>query len=292
MRVGLNLPQYEIDFGGGITAGALASIARRAESLGFDSLWVSDHPFAFAPDGSASGALEVLTTLGFLAGVTERIGLGTLVLAASMREPAQVAAAAEALSGREVTIGIGAGWYAPEHTAFGAAFPPLAERLDRLEAHLRAVRGRARVLVGGTGAGVRALAAAYADAWNVAWDVPVPVFTELRAMVDVPSASVGVTVLVGEEDELPRAVERMRARAPFMRDVDLEQLRASIIVGDPAACARRIAAYACDEVVVTIAARDDEAMLERFGREVLPALRATGILGDGAEERSGRGGAG
>jgi alkanesulfonate monooxygenase SsuD/methylene tetrahydromethanopterin reductase-like flavin-dependent oxidoreductase (luciferase family) len=273
MRVGLNLPQYEIDVATRLDGAAVATIARHAEDLGFDDIWLSDHPFAIAPDGTTSGALEVTATLGFVAGATSRVGLGTLVLAGSMRDPAQTEAIARTVS-RPLTLGVGAGWYEPEHVAFGVRRGSLSERVEGLRRHLEAAKaGGARVLVGGAGAGVRALAASHADVWNVAWDVPAVRYHALAATVDRGvSRSVGLTVLCGNEATLIEAVERLRAKAPFMGSISLEALRDTIIVGDGPDCARRIREYPVDEVVLTLAARDDVAMLERFAETALPLL--------------------
>src|ERR1019366_563106 len=85
--------------------------ARRAESAGFDEVWVSDH-LQGVPD-PASPVLEGWTTLAALAGATERIGLGSLVLAAGFRPPRVLAKAAQTLAeiaGPRLLLGLGAGW--------------------------------------------------------------------------------------------------------------------------------------------------------------------------------------
>src|SRR5436309_2066548 len=97
MRVGLNLPQYEIDVVGELVP-AVVSAARVAEEAGFDSVWVSDHPFVVAPDGSVSGAVEALTLMGHVAAATSRVTVGSLVLASSMRSVEQLVAGARALT--------------------------------------------------------------------------------------------------------------------------------------------------------------------------------------------------
>jgi probable F420-dependent oxidoreductase len=208
MRVGLTLPHYDFSLPevSTITFEAVAEQAVRAERLGFDSVWISDHFFAsldrYGGDGTRYGTLEPLTTLGGLATRTERVRLGTLVLAAGFRHPAMLAKSATAvdrLSGGRLELGLGAGWYEEEFEAFGYRFGSVAERFDVLEEtlvcigalfdgepasfegkrfrlrqaynHPRPVQEpRPPLLVGGKG-GPRMLriAAQHADGWNAAW---------------------------------------------------------------------------------------------------------------------------
>ena len=287
MRVGVNLPQYSIDFAKPETAvGRLIRLAQRAEECGLDDVWLSDHPFALAPDGTISGALEPLVLLGALARATTRIGLGTLVLAATMRAPALVRSHVGTLPASRLTVGVGAGWYRPEHDAFGLALPPLEARAALMEQTLSFARDAgARALAGGTGDRVIRIAARAADAWNAAWDPPDDAFRARSAALDAaciragrdPKAvarSVGVNVLVARDDAgIETAVERIRSRAAFLAALRTDDLRSSIVCGTPDVCAGRIAAYGADEVVVTLALRDDEDMLELFAGEVAPRLR-------------------
>jgi len=208
MRVGLALPHYDFSLPGAgpIAFGRVAEVASRAERLGFDSVWVSDHFFAslerYGGDASRYGALEPLTVLAALARTTERIRLGALVLSAGFRHPAIVAKAAAAIdrfSGGRLELGLGAGWYSDEFEAFGYAFGSVGDRFDLLEEtlgvlgalfegepasfdgprfRLREAYDRPRpiqeprppILVGGKG-GPRLLgiAARLADGWNAAW---------------------------------------------------------------------------------------------------------------------------
>jgi F420-dependent oxidoreductase-like protein len=83
-------------------------------------------------------------TLGALARETSRVRLGTLVTSATFRLPGPLAisvAQVDAMSGGRVELGIGAGWFEAEHTAYGIPFPPAAERFDRLEEQLAVITG-------------------------------------------------------------------------------------------------------------------------------------------------------
>lgn len=275
MKVGVNLPQYEGDFASGsLDLDAVAAYARAAERWGIDGVWVSDHPFAVAPDGTTWHALDPFTVLDAVAAATDRIGLGTLVLACSRREPADVAAFAHLLGPARTTLGLGCGWYREEHEALGVSLPPFAERVSRLERCVGAARAAgARVLVGGTARAVRDVAARAADAWNMAWDPSPERFRATAAGMGGVARSVGLTVLVADgRADAVRAVERLRARAPFIGSTDA--LLGAICWGTPDAIAERIAAYGADEVVATLPLRDDLEMLERFATEAAPALRA------------------
>ena len=119
------------------TAATLAEVARAAEEAGFTSLWVMDHFLQIPQVGREwEDMLECYTTLGYLAGVTERIRLGTLVTGITYRNLghlAKLVATLDVLSGGRAMCGLGAGWFEREHRLYGWDFPPLADRFARLE---------------------------------------------------------------------------------------------------------------------------------------------------------------
>ena len=119
------------------TARTLAEVARAAEDAGFTSLWVMDHFIQIPQVGREwEDMFESHTTLGYLAGVTRRIRLGTLVTGITYRNIAHLAkivATLDVLSGGRAMCGIGAAWFEREHRLYGWEFPPLAERFARLE---------------------------------------------------------------------------------------------------------------------------------------------------------------
>jgi probable F420-dependent oxidoreductase len=142
MRFGLSLPHYDFSLPGvrPIRFEAVAEHAARAEELGFDSVWVSDHFFySLARYGAGDqllGSLEPLTTLAGLAVRTRRVRLGTLVLGAPFRHPSVLAKSAstiDVLSGGRLDLGVGAGWYRDEFEAFGYAFGEAGDRFAVLE---------------------------------------------------------------------------------------------------------------------------------------------------------------
>jgi alkanesulfonate monooxygenase SsuD/methylene tetrahydromethanopterin reductase-like flavin-dependent oxidoreductase (luciferase family) len=142
MRFGLSLPHYDFSLPGvrPVTFDALAQHAVRAEELGFDSVWVSDHFFySLARYGARDellGSLEPLTALAGLAVRTRRVRLGTLVLGAPFRHPSILAKSAttiDVLSHGRLDLGLGAGWYRDEFEAFGYAFGEVGDRFAALE---------------------------------------------------------------------------------------------------------------------------------------------------------------
>ena len=137
MKLGLFHPIYTYDVLGSETLIRLGDLARKAESLGFDSFWLMDHMYQAEPQGSPpEPVLDCWTAMGALAAVTSRIRLGTLVTANPFRNPAHLAkitATIDVLSGGRLFMGLGAGWHEEEARAYDIPFPPPRERLQRLE---------------------------------------------------------------------------------------------------------------------------------------------------------------
>ncbi|MGO8871326.1 MAG: LLM class F420-dependent oxidoreductase [Acidimicrobiales bacterium] len=122
----------------------LLAVARAADSLGFDAFFRSDHYLVMGDGDGLPGPTDAWVTLGALARETTRVRLGTLLTAATFRYPGPLAvsvAEVDAMSGGRVELGLGAGWYEAEHTAYGIPFPPLGERFERLEEQLAVVTG-------------------------------------------------------------------------------------------------------------------------------------------------------
>ena len=208
MRFGLSLPHYgySLPEGEPISFDAMAGVARRAETLGFDSVWMSDHlVYSLGRYGGSDApvaSLEPMMALAGLAAVTDRVRLGTLVLSAAFRPPpllAKMAVTLDRIAGGRLDLGIGAGWLEEEFTAFGYPFGTVGKRFATLEAALRVLTALAGpepvdldagdvhlrdavmlppalqephvpVWLGAKG-GDRALglAARYADGWNTVW---------------------------------------------------------------------------------------------------------------------------
>jgi F420-dependent oxidoreductase-like protein len=122
----------------------VASMASAAEQSGFDTVLVMDHFYQLPALGPPDHAmLEAYTLLGALATRTRTARLSALVTGNTYRNPALVAklvTTLDVISGGRAMLGIGAGWFELEHVGYGFAFPPLRERLDRLEEALQIIR--------------------------------------------------------------------------------------------------------------------------------------------------------
>jgi probable F420-dependent oxidoreductase len=183
---------------GGATAGwsNLLDLARRAEDLGFDSLWLPDHVLLGRDDEShAIGAWECWSLLAALAAATSLVELGALVTCTPFRNPAllaKMASTVDEISGGRLVLGLGAGWAESEFHAFGV---PFDHRVDRFEEAIQIIcpllreghvdfagiyyqardcalrppgprLHRPPIMVGASGPRMLGLIARYADAWN------------------------------------------------------------------------------------------------------------------------------
>lgn len=137
MRIGLQLPRFNWTGGNQDIGSHLAEIAGLADESGFYSLWVMDHLFQIRGVGEATDPMmEGYTTLGYLAGVTERVKLGTLVTGIVYRYPGvlvKTATTLDVLSGGRAYFGVGAAWFEREAHGLGVPFPPISERFEWLE---------------------------------------------------------------------------------------------------------------------------------------------------------------
>jgi F420-dependent oxidoreductase-like protein len=122
----------------------LLAVAQTAETLGFDGFFRSDHYLAMGGGDGLPGPTDAWVTLAGIARETDRIRLGTLVTPATFRLPGPLAvsvAGVDAMSGGRVELGLGAGWFDAEHTAYGIPFPPVGERFERLTEQLAIITG-------------------------------------------------------------------------------------------------------------------------------------------------------
>jgi F420-dependent oxidoreductase-like protein len=123
-------------------------VARQAEDLGFESIWLFDH-FHTVPKPTDELTFESFTSLSALAGLTKRVRLGHIVICSPYRNPALTAkmiSTMDVISGGRMELGIGAGWKRDEWLAYGYGFPETKERLAILGDHLEVIT---RMLVPG-----------------------------------------------------------------------------------------------------------------------------------------------
>ena len=122
-------------------AGIIRDTAKIADAGGVNSFTFMDHWFQMEQFGDAHDPmLEGYTSLGFVAGLTERMRLGLLVTGVTYRHPgllAQTVTTLDVLSSGRAILGIGAAWYEREHLALGVPYPSMKERFERLEETLQ-----------------------------------------------------------------------------------------------------------------------------------------------------------
>jgi len=142
MKIGLQIPSFTWPGGTAALGTKLADIGRTADQAGFASIWVMDHFFQLDPMLGAADEpmLEGYSALTYLAAVTERARLGTLVSGVIYRQPGfliKQVTNLDVLSGGRAYFGVGAAWYEREALGLGFPYPPLKERFEWLEETLQ-----------------------------------------------------------------------------------------------------------------------------------------------------------
>jgi alkanesulfonate monooxygenase SsuD/methylene tetrahydromethanopterin reductase-like flavin-dependent oxidoreductase (luciferase family) len=255
VKLGLSLPSFVDDPDIPLT------LARAADDAGLDGVFVYDHLFRRAQDGTRRPALEGVALLGAVASVTTHISVGALVFRAWLRPPASLGAAlatAVRIAPDRVVTAIGAGdsESREENETFGLGFGTMDERVDQLRATVRTTRDLgAPVWVGGTAKVVRELAATEADGWNE-WAGSPERFAaraaEVQANAVRPSFACtwGGLFVLGDDDASARERADRLGAGP------------GTIVGGPATVARAIDEYgragASWVIVAPIDSRDPE----------------------------------
>jgi alkanesulfonate monooxygenase SsuD/methylene tetrahydromethanopterin reductase-like flavin-dependent oxidoreductase (luciferase family) len=259
----------------GLTWDRWQRLARVAEEGGFESLFRSDHVTGLFGD-SRRPSLDCWASLTWLATATTRIRFGPLVSPLTFYHPALLArraAAVAELAGGRLDLGIGAGWHEGEHRMLGIPFPPLRERLDRLECGARAIRalwqgkavtlsqpyyplveaecyplppgGRVPLVIGARGARrTPRIAAEHADEWNTT-RVTFEDYPARRAVLEAHCAAVGrdprairrslmVPVIVGRTPaEIAARHDRARQVFPRMPPEEAGWRAAGFLHGTP-----------------------------------------------------------
>ena len=138
MKAGIIVPQgWQGEYDGWEPLDAWSrtvAVARQAEDLGFESIWLFDH-FHTVPRPTDEITFESFTSLSALAALTTRVRLGHIVICTAFRNPALTAkmiSTMDSISGGRMELGIGAGWKKDEWLAYGYGFPETRERLARL----------------------------------------------------------------------------------------------------------------------------------------------------------------
>ena len=290
MELGIHFANFTLPGGPAAIGPILSGTARAAEESGCTTFTLMDHYFQMEEFADRrEPMLEGYTSLGFLAGRTERITLGLMVTGVTYRHPgllAKIVTTLDVVSGGRAQLGIGAAWYEREHLGYGVPFPPLSERFGRLEETLQICHQmwsdddgpydgtyyqlaeticsprplsspRPRILVGGSGEQkTLRLVARYADACNLFATEP----SELAHKLEVLERH------CAEADRDPGAIQRT-----VLTMVDP--------VADPdgfLSTMEQYAALGIELVEVTPLVEDPVAWAERLGDQVVPRLAELG----------------
>jgi F420-dependent oxidoreductase-like protein len=297
MKIGLQIPNFTWPSGPSEIHSRLAEIAHGADEAGFYSLWVMDHFFQIGGPERRGGLgpaedemLEAYTTLGYLAGVTQRVKLGALVTGVIYRHPGllvKTVTTLDVVSGGRAYFGVGAAWFEREARGLGVPFPPVKERFGRLEETLQITRQmwsddhgpyqgkyfqlaetlcrpqplsrpRPPIMIGGMGEKqTLRLVAQYADACNL-------------------FARMGIDTVREKLDVLKRHCERL---GRDYRDIEKTALSTvHLAAGKQTAMdvvdeCRTLAAAGIEHCIINMPNVHELTPLEIFGKEIIPATQ-------------------
>ena len=269
LNVGVQMPEVEYT----PRWAEVRDMARLAEDVGLDSVWVGDH-YLYREAQRSRGPWEAWTQLAAIAAVTERVALGPVVASTSFHQPAVLAtfaATVDEIGSGRLILGLGAGWNETGSRAFGFAFDDRVSRLEEaftiirtllregsidFEGRFYSVRdcellppprpGDPRLLVGSSGPGMLRITMPHVDAWN-AWyttygDRPSGIGAQ-RELVDSAWREVGRD---------PAAVERtvaVHVRLPGATGArDFDRFEAPPLEGSPTSIAETLASFAGEGV--------------------------------------------
>src|SRR6266699_1567136 len=286
VRFGISTPNQNVAWDD------LLAAWKEAEALGFDSAWVFDHfiPIFGNQDGPC---LEGWTMLAALAAETHRLRIGVLVTGNTYRNPAllaKMATTVDQVSHGRLILGIGAGWFERDHTAYGFAFGSPHERARKLAEALQVITklwsenhpsfaGKYYQLAK---APFAPLVARYADGWNAVSGVTPDGMRERRAIIEAECRRIGRSPCPSEVSVLlplvaitniPLAgpVVRFGARALVKKEV-----AQSILADSPAAIQQRIREYVdagATEIILSLRPTFDRELLRRFAQDIMPAFK-------------------
>ncbi len=291
-------------------------VARTAEDAGYDAFFRSDHYLRIGEGSGEPGPTDAWATLAGLALQTSTIRLGTLVSPATFRLPGPLAiivAQVDQMTSGRVELGMGSGWYADEHAAYGIPFPPLPERFDRYAEQVEIVTGLWRtplgqrysfagrhyqltdspalpkpaqqphppLIIGGTGARrTPMLAARFANEYNVAFSSIETTKTQFDRVSAACSEIGRDPTEIRRSAALVVAVARDEAELARRAEVigrTVEDLRANGIAGLPAEAVDRLGTWRAhtgvERIYLQLLDLSDFDQIELIAAEVMPQLR-------------------
>jgi F420-dependent oxidoreductase-like protein len=296
MKIGLQIPNFTYPEGPKGLGSKLAEIARTAEDTGFSSLWVMDHFFQIGSRDRSMGLgpaedemLEGYSTLSYLAGVTKKVTLGTMVTGVVYRHPGilvKTVTTLDVLSGGRAYLGIGAAWNEREARGLGVPFPSTKERLERLEETLEiakqmwsdnngAYAGKyfqlaetlcspqplskphPRILIGGSGEKqTLRLVAKYADACN------------LFARMGVETVRAKLDILKQHCEKVGRDYSEIEKTTLGTVHLASDKMNAKDVIEE----CRALAGIGIQHAIFNMPNVHEVKPLETFGREIIPVL--------------------
>ena len=311
-RFGLHLTDFAHPaWGDGQLLPRLTSVCQALEeSPAFDTLWLNDHLHHPGPEGPMAPRPEAMMLLAAAAVRTSTLRLGLLVASATFRHPAllvKMVTTLDVLSGGRAVLGLGAGHPRTEveHQTYGIPFPPLGERLDRLEDALQLTRAMLRgsgppnfpapvgpvpIMVGGSGEQrLLRLVARYADMCNLSAPAgdsleSIPHKLEVlerhceavgRDRREIAVTYKGVMVVAGSEGAAREAWDAYRTPRGLPPGTPA-------FVGTSEQVARHVAAFldaGVDEVIVEVPAAHDPDLLRDAGKALEMAVQTANVTG-------------
>ncbi len=308
VRFGISTPNQNVAWDD------LLAAWKEAEALGFDSAWVFDHfiPIFGNQDGPC---LEGWTMLAALAAETHRLRIGVLVTGNTYRNPAllaKMATTVDQVSHGRLILGIGAGWFERDHTAYGFAFGSAHERARKLAEALQVItklwsedhpsfagkyyqldkapfappnvqKPHPPIVIGGQGKRwIVPLVARYADGWNAVSGVMPDGIRERRAIIEAECRRIGRSPCPSEVSVLLPlvAITNIPLAGPVVRfgarALVKKEVAQSILADSPAAIQQRIREYVdagATEIILSLRPPFDREVLRRFAQDIMPAFK-------------------
>jgi len=309
VRFGIQTPNQ------GTTWDDLVATWKEADGLGFDSAWVFDHfiPIFGDQDGPC---FEGWTLLAALAAETNRLQIGVLVTGNTYRNPAllaKMATTVDHVSHGRLALGIGAGWFERDHTAYGFPFGKPHERARKLGEALEVItklwtadhpsfqgkfyqldhapfappnvqKPHPPIIIGGQGKRwIVPLVARYGDGWNAVSGVSPDGIRERRRIIEDECRRIGRTPCPSYVSVLLPlvAITNIPLAGPVVRlgarAVVKKEVAQSILADSPDAIRDRIHTYVdagAAEIILSLRPPFDRELMRRFAQEIMPSFKA------------------
>jgi len=309
IRFGIQTPNQ------GTTWDDLVATWKEADALGYDSAWVFDHFIPIFGDQEGP-CLEGWTLLAALAAETNHLQVGALVTGNTYRNPAllaKMATTVDQVSHGRLALGIGAGWFERDHTAYGFTFGTPHERARKLGEALQVItklwsedhptfqgkyyrldhapfaprnvqKPHPPIIVGGQGKDwIIPLVARYADGWNAVSGVTPDGIRERRRIIEDECKRIGRTPCPSYVSVLLPlvAITNVPLAGPVVRfgarAVVKKEVAQSILADSPDAIRDRIRTYVdagATEIILSLRPPFDRELMRRFAQEIMPSFKA------------------